>query len=73
MRTRTPGPLCKKCVDLLLMLLSHLLLHVGGVLRSGWSHAHKLGLTQELDPGGLHPESHATLWDRNNRRQDMAM
>lgn len=52
------------------MLLSHLLLHVSSVLWSGWSHAHKLGLTQELDPRRLHPKSHPTLSDRNRRWEE---
>lgn len=56
---------------ILLMLLSHLLLHVSSVLGSGWSHAHKLGLTQELDPRRLHPKSHATLSDRNNKKNNI--
>lgn len=55
--------------DVLLVLLSHLLLHVSSVLGSGWSHAHELGLTQELDPRRLHPKSHATLSDRNNNKR----
>lgn len=43
------------------MLLGHLFLHVSCVLGSSGSHAQELWLTQELHPGGLHPNRHATL------------
>ena len=44
-----------------LVLLSHLFLHVSSVLGSSGSHAHELWLTQELHPGGLHPNRHSAL------------
>ena len=53
----------KKNRDVLLVLLCHLFLHVSSVMGSSRSHTHKLWLTQELHPWGLHPDSHATLSD----------
>jgi len=50
-----------KGLRVLLMLLSHLLLHVGRVLRPRAPHAHELGLGHELHPRARHPHWHAAL------------
>lgn len=47
--------------EILLVLFSHLFLHVSSVLGASRSHTHKLWLTQELHTRGLHPNSHPTL------------
>lgn len=55
-----------KCKDVLLVLLSHLFLHVRSILGSSRSHTQELWLAQELHPGGLHPNSHPALLDTTN-------
>lgn len=55
--------------QILLVFFSHLFLHVGSVLGSSRSHPHELWLTQKGHPGGLHPDSHPTLSQKNNKQK----
>lgn len=54
--------------QILLVLFSHLFLHVSCVLGSSRSHSHKLWLTQKGHPGVLHPNRHPTLLHKRKKK-----